>query len=664
MAIGGKTLTVYLAADVSKLRNGLNSADRSLSGFSKNLSGMIGPALIGATAAAGAFAVAIGVEGVQAALADEAAITKLNTTLENIGFGTAADDVQAFIDKTQMATGVSDDQLRPSLNRLLLATNNVATAQSGLTLALDIAAGTGKSVEQVSNALGKAYEGNVGALSKLGVGIDSATLKSMTMDQVTTSLSSKFSGQAAAAAETYQGKIDRLTIAADEAKETIGYALLNALDNVSNAFGGVGGVQEGIGQTARGFAGLIDQVGTLIEKLGGLANATEENTQQDQYSEDTYRKLVMVLPIVGTYLSALSGYHEDAAREAANTAGSVENLTNKYYDLASAIQAAGTALSVSDTFSAAQGGTPTGGYTPEYDNRMDRLIIQTNKARDALKNQAASSGAVTKAAKEMSPALRKQIDLVKELTTKVGDASKALETARAEMNTWISGMASNITSGIDLGAAFDAMRYQSGEKIGELTGQSLLDGFQKQIDQAGVFGNYLKQLNSEGGPELRDAVAALGPEAGNKLAKEIIDQGLIPTMQSKLVDVQHMAETTAAEMVPPMLVAGVQSAAGYLMTMQAELEESSNVLAEMGARMGKTLSDAMVKEIRDALAAAGFAQAGASATMASAPIPNMAQAQLIAGNPMMNGTAIMQAIQNAIQQSDQRLGRTGQVLNA
>lgn len=661
MALLGKTLTVYVAADTSKLRSGLDSADRSLSGFGGKLSGMLGPALIGATAAAGAFAVAIGVEGVKAALADEAAITKLNTTLENLGFDAVSDEVQKFVDTTQMATGVSDDQLRPSLNRLLLATNDVSEAQSGLTLALDIAAGTGRTVEQVSNSLGKAYEGNVGALAKLGVGLDAATLKSMSMSEITTALSSKFGGQAAAAAETYQGKIDRLNIAVDEAKETIGYALLNALDSVSNAFGGVGGLQDGIGQTGRGIAGLIDQVSGLIEKLGILANVTAESREQDEYSQDSYQKLVLLIPIVGTYLNALSHANENAARENANTAGTVQNLTDKYYNLAAAIQTAGTALSISDTFSAAQGGTPTGGYTPEYESNMNRLLIATNKAKEALKAQSKATGGVAKAAMEMSPALRNQIDLVKDLTSKVDSAGQALVSARNEMNSWISSMASNITSGINLGSAFDAMFNSEGEK----TGQSLLDGFQKQIDQAGIFGGYLKQLNSEGGPELRDAVAALGPEAGNKLAKEIIDQGLIPTMQSKLVDVQSMAETTAAEMVPPMLVAGVQSAAGFLMTMQAELEESSNLLAEMGRQMGKTLTEAMVKEIRDALAAAGFAQSGATSIMAGTAgttAQAASQANLVAGSPFLNGTAIAQAIQRAINDSDQRLGRTGQAV--
>ena len=313
------------------------------------------------------------------------------------------------------------------------------------------------------------------------------------------------------------------------------------------------------------------------------------------------------------------------------------------------------------------GGTPTAGYDG-MTNSIARMADRLKKAKvevGGTSGAGGSGGGLSGAIQAMNPRLRAQIDLVKELTSKVGDAGKALQSARDDMNAWISTMAGNITSGINLGAAFDQMDdvNEAGEKIG----LSLIDGFNKQIEQAGIFGGYLKQLNSEGGPELRDAVAALGPEAGNKLAKEIIDKGLIKTMQSKLVDVQSMAETTAAEMVPPMLVAGVQSAAGYLMMMQAELDESSALLAEMGRKMGATLTEAMVKEIRDALAAAGFAQAGASAIMAGTAAPSsaaMAQAQAIAGNPLMNSTAIMQAIQNAIQQSDQRLGRTGQVLNA
>ena len=664
MAVG-KTLTVYLAADVSKLRGSLNSADRSLSGFAKNLSSMVGPALIGATAAAGAFAVAIGVEGVQAALADEAAMTKLNKTLENLGFDAVSEDVQKFIDTTAYASGVSDDQLRPSLNRLLLATNDVSTAQSSLTLALDIAAGSGKSVEQVSNALGKAYEGNVGALSKLGVGLDLATLKSMSMSEITTVLSGKFGGQAAAAAETYQGKIDRLSIAVDEAKETIGYALLNALDDVIGSMGGVGGLQGVIDETARGFAFLIEDVGTLIRLFGDLPASTD-NANKSFFETNTFLgKLAVLIPVVGTYLNAYVNSQEYAYQQNLATAGTVENLTKKYLDLANAIQIAGAAISAGDVFSAAQGGTPTGGYTPKYEQGVARAILAMRRLQEQQDGVRESQGSLTKVVKEMDPALRRQIDLVKSLTSQLDDAGKALEAARKDMDNWIESMSSQITSGIDLGAVYDA----AFDDAGKSTGQSLLEGFNKQIQQAGIFGDYLKRLNSEGGPELRDAVAALGPEAGNKLAEQIIKDGLIPTMQSQLVAVKQQARTTAEAMTPEFLIAGVNSAVNFLIGTQNALGAATSQLEEMGRAMGKTIGDAAAEEIRAALAAAGVAMGAGGATLAGTNGPLMsteAAARVAAGGgsfaSALSSTSIAQAIERAIFDSNQRLGRTGQAV--
>lgn len=628
MAIGGKTLTVYLAADVSKLRSGLNSADRSLSGFGRSLNSMVGPALIGATAAAGAFAVSLAVDGVQAAIQEEAELAKLSTTLNNLGFGAQTEQVNTFIDELQFSAAVSDSTLRPAMSRLLTSVDDVTQAQNLLKLALDVSAGTGKSLEAVTNALGKAYDGNLGALGKLGAGIDAQTIKSKDLDGALSQLSTTFAGQASTSANTLQGELAKTSIAFDELKEAIGQGILEAFGSGTK---GISGLSEGI----RTF--------TPAAKEGAKA-ATVLGTA------------IVAGPLESMNYATKTGGIIWAFNKA------IQFITGSTDDSTEAILANAQALSSWNNTAMVLDKYVRGGYSGIPASTMFNSLDTWREKQEALlkpvKATAVATGGMAKAAKDMDPALRRQIDLVKDLTTKVGDAGKALQAARDDMNEWISSMSGNILSGIDLGT------IQQFDDEGKRTGQSLLDGFQKQIDQAGLFGNYLKQLNSEGGPELRDAVAKLGPEAGNKLAKEIIDQGLIPTMQSKLVDVQHMAETTAAEMVPPMLVAGVQSAAGYLMTMQAELEESSTLLAEMGARMGKTLSDAMVKEIRDALAAAGFAQAGASATMASAPTPNMAQAQLIAGNPMMNGTAIMQAIQNAIQSSDQRLGRTGQVLNA
>ena len=637
MAIG-KTLTVYLAADVSKLRSGLNQADNSLSSFGNKLTSMVGPALIGAAAAAGAFAVALAVDGVQAAMAEEAELTKLQTTLENLGFADASGELNQFVDDLQFATGIADSTLRPALERLLVSTNNVAQSQKLLNIALDVSAGTGKSLESVANALGKAYDGNFGALGKLNAGIDASIIKNKDLDAAVAQLSTTFGGQAAAQAETLQGQITILGIAFDELKESLGKGLIEGFMSANGGFGNL---------TAR-MREIQPEVEDTGEKIGSLTGNLLEAGLAAKTLADRGNELLQGLLAKG---GAGFQFLGNAALDFLNPLTRIIQPLTQVNKLLNPTAGAPFAFGGAET-----GGTPTAAY--DNMNAMGNAIarfsteVKTAKTEVGTTSSSGLSGAIEK----MNPRLRAQIDLVKELTGKVSDAGKALQSARDDMNSWIDSMAGNILSGIDLGA------IQQFDDEGKRTGQSLLDGFNKQIEQAGLFGNYLKQLNSEGGPELRDAVAALGPEAGNKLAKEIIDQGLIPTMQSKLVDVQSMAETTAAEMVPPMLVAGVASAAGYLMTMQAELEESSSLLEEMGRAMGKTLSEAMVAEIRAALAAAGVAQGGATSIMAGAPTPGIEQAQLIAGSPLLNGTAIMQAIQRAIADSDQRLGRTGQVV--
>jgi len=103
-------------------------------------------------------------------------------------------------------------------------------------LALDISAGTGKDLSAVSEALGKAYDGNLGALRRLGVGIDDSIIKSKNFDAAAAALSKTFEGQASKQAETFQGKMARLTVAFDEAKETVGSYVLDALTPLVSNF--------------------------------------------------------------------------------------------------------------------------------------------------------------------------------------------------------------------------------------------------------------------------------------------------------------------------------------------------------------------------------------------------------------------------------------------
>jgi hypothetical protein len=234
MAAGSRTLKLSILADVDQLKKSLATANGDVENSSSKIGEFgknAGLAFAAAGAAAAVYAGKLLVDGVQSAIADEAAQAKLATTLKNV---TGATDAQiaateAFILKTSLATGVTDEQLRPSLERLTRATGDLQAAQDLQTLALDVAAGSGKSLEAVSNALGKAYEGNTGALSKLGVGLSAAELSTMTFDEVTKALSTTFADQATIQAETFAGKMDRLKVAFDEGKETVGSFVLDAI---------------------------------------------------------------------------------------------------------------------------------------------------------------------------------------------------------------------------------------------------------------------------------------------------------------------------------------------------------------------------------------------------------------------------------------------------
>jgi hypothetical protein len=234
MATGTRALTLKLLADVDNFTKGLDKADKDVATFGDKVAkfGKIaGAAFAAAGAAAVAYAGKLAIDGVKSAIEDEAAQAKLANTLRNVT--KATDDqiasTEEYILQTSLATGVADDELRPSLDRLTRATKDLDKAQQLQILALDIAAGSGKSLQAVTESLSKAQEGNLAGLSRLGVGLDKAELKTLTFDQITAKLAGTFENQASKQADTFQGKLARLTVAFDEGKETVGAYILDAI---------------------------------------------------------------------------------------------------------------------------------------------------------------------------------------------------------------------------------------------------------------------------------------------------------------------------------------------------------------------------------------------------------------------------------------------------
>jgi hypothetical protein len=273
MAGQSRTLKLSILGDVDQLKKSLGTGTKEVDGFAGKLGGFAkkaGAAFAVAGAAAAAYAGTLLVDGVKSAIEDEAAQAKLATTLENVTGATNAQikAVEDYITQTALANGITDDVLRPSLDRLVRSTKDVTKAQELQQLALDISAGTGKDLAAVSEALGKAYDGNLGALKRLGVGIDDSIIKSKNFDAAAAALSKTFEGQASKQAETFQGKMARLTVAFDEAKETVGSYVLDALTPLISNFvdKGIPAIQDFADNLGKTLGPAFGEIFNVIKK--------------------------------------------------------------------------------------------------------------------------------------------------------------------------------------------------------------------------------------------------------------------------------------------------------------------------------------------------------------------------------------------------------------
>ena len=319
---GSRTLKLSILGDVDNLNKSLKTATKDVETFGDKMGKvgkMVGAAFVAAAAAAGAYAVKIGIEGVKAAIEDEKAQTQLALALENATGATKAQiaATEQSILQMSLASGVADDQLRPALGRLVRSTGDITKAQDLLTTALDISTATGKPLETVANALGKAYDGNTAALGKLGIGLSSAELKTMSFTDVQGKLTELFGGAAARNADTYAGRIARMQVAFNEAKETIGFALLPILEKVinfinQNALPVINAFSGAFSLNGNGLGGVITTLGNIIvntftpiingllKAFGYIKNAIGDNL--DTFKEFGGYISTYLAPIIGTVL--------------------------------------------------------------------------------------------------------------------------------------------------------------------------------------------------------------------------------------------------------------------------------------------------------------------------------------------------------------------------
>ena len=234
-AQGSRTLKLSLLADVAEFSKNIKVASKDTETIGDQFTAFGKKAAV-AFAAAGAAIGAFAIASVKAAAEDEVGQKKLEETIRNTTSATAEQiaGIDKYVTAQSIATATTDDVIRPALSRLLRATGDLTKSQELLTLSQEISVATGKPLEAVTNAVAKSFEGSNTALGKLGIGIDAATLKTLTFDQTQQLLNKTFDGFIENQSETAAFKFQQISIAVNESKEAIGAALLPVVKELAD----------------------------------------------------------------------------------------------------------------------------------------------------------------------------------------------------------------------------------------------------------------------------------------------------------------------------------------------------------------------------------------------------------------------------------------------
>jgi hypothetical protein len=501
-ANSSRSLTLALAADIDGLQKGLKQADKEIQTFgdkANDFGKKVGAAFAVATAAAAAYATKLAIDGVNAAIEDEAAQLRLASALKT---ATGATDAQIkatedYIGQTSLAVGIADDELRPAFQRLSVATGDVTKSQDLLNLAIDISKGTGKDLGQVTEALSKAYGGQDTQLAKLGIGITAAQAKTLSFKDETKLLSDLYGGAASRNAETFQGRIDRLKIGFDEAKEAIGFALLPIIEKL------IGYVFEYGVPIVEKFKDAFDVVRQAIER------------NRDKFEEFWYLLKDKVFPILQT----IFGFMLDVGAKAASAiidafgaiVGAITPVLNFIIDainlVIKGLNAVRGGTDIATIGSIGSGGGVSGGYqtgaavsggSAANQARLDAAFVSSYNASRAAAGAGGGTGVLgATSAADLVKRLTRTNEAFNDLTFQVATGGISDKAAKAQFTKLTNEFATleaqgnalvsqNPTGSRDLAAAQGTNIYISGAIVDPEGLNRVLTDIQTQSDSRGT----------------------------------------------------------------------------------------------------------------------------------------------------------------------------------
>jgi len=290
--------------------------------------------------AAGAAAVGFALSAAKAAAQDEKSQKALAQSIKNTAKATDAQvkSTEDFITKMQLTYGVADDKLRPAFAILTRSTGNLTDSQNLMQVAMDVSSGTGKDLSAVSLALAKAHNGNIGALTRLGVPLDKSIIKSKDFNKALQVLTTTFQGSAKAGADTFAGRMAIVQQHVNEAKEQIGYALMPTLEtmatyltdtvvpNVQAFVDGLTGVKNSGGDAMTSVYNLGEKVRGFIDYLSTHQKIVESFAFAVA-SVFTIGKVSAMISAIGMVINAFKALRTTAAVTAVVEAFATDGVT-------------------------------------------------------------------------------------------------------------------------------------------------------------------------------------------------------------------------------------------------------------------------------------------------------------------------------------------------
>lgn len=227
-AIIARIITQYSAKGSKQAQKDITNLGKQFDKFAKKSA----LAFAAAGAAVGAFAVKVGTDAVRAAMEDQKSQVLLANSLRNtVGATDAAiAGTEDYITLLQKQVSVTDDELRPSLARLVAVTGSITSGQELLNTALNVSAQSGADLSTSTNAIVKATAGQFKALKTLVPGLSNATIKSKDFGKALAEVNKETAGAASKRAQTLEFRLKGLSIAYGEILETLGYALLPVIE--------------------------------------------------------------------------------------------------------------------------------------------------------------------------------------------------------------------------------------------------------------------------------------------------------------------------------------------------------------------------------------------------------------------------------------------------